>query len=145
MSGRHLVFIALVVAVAGCTPLYYGQFSNATDQPMRVTLLSSPGESGTSRFVVAPGRTRRLQMFTDVDILVEDASTGRTLHRRRYCGFEDYPRYMDDRRTAHFLLTNDGVHGIPRPFWNTWRNHVANIVAEPTPWLDCDSPDREGT
>jgi len=133
-SGNHnlnkliwLVFLGLFLF--GCTPVYYAVFVNNTSEPLVVILLDEQEREILRHCVVPAGQTTKMEL--KFGVLRSFNVTGKVFASRKSPLIDSEGKYWEPGEKAiHILLTENGIHPIPKEYRVSWTNHIEEISRE---------------
>ncbi|MCW5552934.1 MAG: hypothetical protein KIS67_12340 [Verrucomicrobiae bacterium] len=94
-----------------------------------VILLDHNGENVLASCVVSPGKTAKMDVG-EGQLLALDVSRS-YFFRRNFTLVDPTHRYLGDgERVIHLLLSDSGIHRIPKEFRDTWPDHLSEIAKD---------------
>ena len=147
MTGRKTfsaaaAALALVLVLAGCTPLRHGVFVTERDDLSLLLEREPPPRSDAprpaKRVRLEPGRRHKVEVHPCDDVTVLRGA-GEPVFARRGLTVVDPERQFSraSEFVTFYLVTGNGVYPIPRAWRSKWMQHVEEITGQRIEWLRC--------
>jgi hypothetical protein len=119
------LFILLVLS--GCTRTWNALFISMSQHPLQLSVVPLGTQSPFRQLVLGPGESHQSDIMLGT-LVVMDASGTVLLERPITLSDASEANHPPGKRTVHFLVTEQGVYPVPFRYWNTWGQHLNEII-----------------
>lgn len=124
-----VTFFSLVLMVLdGCVPSWEAVLINFSQQSLRVSIFQTGEDTPLRDFVLRPGESRKSQIALG-KVVVSDQSAKELFHKTITLKDADDKYHRKGKRELRLLLTEHGAFPIPLNYWDSWRDHLHEILS----------------